>query len=109
MGPLKASPERVFRGEFLDAAELEELRNSLIADQDASTEPAENMECANDLAIIISAIKQNPPRPSDQELCKRYCDGRIAARTVMHITGWNMIQLYDTCVSYDLNVPDIRS
>jgi hypothetical protein len=106
IGPLKESPDRVFQGDFLDIAALESLKETLLS---SASEPTERQECVLELQHIIDALRHGPPRPSDRELCERFVSGRIDLRTVVQITTWSPVELYDTCASFNLNVPDIRS
>jgi hypothetical protein len=106
IGPLKEDPDRVFHGEFLDIAALESLKATLLS---ASSEPNERQECVRELQHIIDALKNGPPRPSDRELCERFVGGEIDLRTVVQITTWSPVELYDACAGFDLKVPDIRS
>ncbi len=109
LGPLKQSPDRVYQGEFIDLTALEDLKAALLDCPEASTEPEERRECIGELQAIIDAVREDPRRPTDRELCTRFVEGRIDARTVIHITTWTPVELYDACSGFDLRVPDIRS
>lgn len=108
MGPLNLSSDSVFKGEFLDVAALEELKDTIVQDEEHSPEPDEVRECAGQLEEIIRVLKDGPPRPSDRDLCERFVKGKIDARTVIQITSWTEIELYDTCTGFGFIVPDIR-
>lgn len=43
--------------------------------------------------------------PTVDELCTRYSSGSLDARTVLHITGWTLDELYDACSQRGLAPP----
>lgn len=52
---------------------------------------------AESLDGIVEWIGRNPERPSKENLCRRYAEGKLDARTVIYLTGWNLETLYDEC------------
>jgi hypothetical protein len=97
------TPEDVFEKPFLDLDHLIDLRNRLrkyvAASSEGDDEAHALLACMDKLADELSG---DLPRPSDDDLCRRFSSGSIDARTVIDITGWSVDELYDNCQRRDL-------
>lgn len=106
LGPLGYGADEVFREPFLDLPHLIELRTKVAGDAACRKAKmrAEAKDCLRDLDAIIAAMNDSPPRPPDDELCRRFSGGTIDVRTVMHITGWSLEELYDECSRHGFRI-----
>lgn len=102
--PLSLEPDFVFSGDFINLDHMIELKQRVDERSDPSFP-----EVITELNAIIAAISAGPDRPNDFELCSRYSQGTVDARTVIHITGWSVVDLYDQCETFGFTVPDFRS
>ena len=99
--PFNLSTDVVFSGGFLDPDHMESLR-----DQVSSSNCDANLaQCLCEMDQIIEGLRAGLDRPSDCELCRRYAEKQIEARTVQHITGWTPIELYNKCIEYGYEAP----
>lgn len=99
---LGLTPDDVFEGEFLDREHLARLRRRLGVRlrMAGHTRGEEIMEALKRLEDVLS---QKLPMPSEDDLCRRYSDGKLDARTVIHITGWSVDELYEACCRMGLS------
>lgn len=91
--------EDAYGDDIADPGRLAKLAAALRRDVDGLSEEAvaEALKGADSLDGIIEWIGRVPERPSKEELCRRYADGKLDARTVIYLTGWNLETLYDEC------------
>ena len=60
-------------------------------------------DLANELGEIAAALKANPLRPSDDELCRRYCARELSRPTIRKLTGWDRDRLWRECFERGLD------
>lgn len=101
--PFNLSTDTVFSGGFLDPDHMEALRHQITA---GSPDEAGLSQCLFEMDQIIEGLRAGLDRPSDGDLCRRYAEGKIEARTVQHITGWTPVELYNKCAEYGYQAPD---
>jgi hypothetical protein len=99
--PYSFDTDLVFSGDFLDPGHIEALRRKV---SDLTNVPGRS-HCLSEMDSVIEGLKANPARPSDEELCRRYCEDEIEARTVRHITGWSPVELYNKCLQFGYKAP----
>lgn len=91
----------VFSGDLLDPDHIEKLREQVSAIRNV----AGVAQCLLDMDRIIECLRLGTERPSDKDLCRRYADREIDVRTVIHITGWSPVELYNKCVEFGYEAP----
>lgn len=105
-GRLPFSPEEVFREPFMHLPHLVEMRcrlDELI--RNGSPEWLEEaIDCRKGLDQIIAAMKADLASPGEEELLRRFSEGRIDARTVLQLTGWSLEEMYDACSRHGLQI-----
>jgi hypothetical protein len=100
--PFSLDTDLVFAGQFLDADHMEALRHRV---QGLFKDVVGVGQCLKEMDYIIEGLKAGPERPSDHELCRRYVDNEVEARTVGHITGWSPVELYNKCLEHGYQAP----
>jgi hypothetical protein len=100
--PYNISTDVVFSGDFLDPDHMEGLRQKVSS---VTIEGSGLANCLCEMDQIIEGLRAGLERPSDCELCRRYADKKIEARTVQHITGWSPVELYNKCIEYGYQAP----
>lgn len=101
--PYSLGTEVVFSENFLDPDHMEGLRQRVSA---FSTKVPGVVQCLGDMDHIIEGLKAGLERPSDNELCRRYAESEVEARTVRHITGWSPVELYNKCLEFGYKAPE---
>lgn len=100
-GALRLPVEEAYGENVADAARLRELASRLERRLD-TLEPearSEAVQGVSELTAIADRLEASPARPSGAELCRRYSEGVIDARTVLYITGWSLDRLHDECAN----------
>lgn len=92
------TPEDVFRDTFPDAEHLKFLKSRIEERMAADTDPSLR-EMAMQIERLQILVYEDLPRPSDDDLCVRFSNGDLDARTVIDITGWSPDELYDRCAA----------
>lgn len=90
------TPDEVFAGDFLDREHLYRLKEKLAQTMKSGLQPlAEPL--IDEIERLGSLLALPLVKPTEEDLCRRFSTGRIDARTVIHITGWSVDELYDAC------------
>lgn len=111
MGSLELPPNRVFKEPFIDMGHFLELKGTLedIISKGEADHTSEAAECLEQLGRIVDALSGQLARPPNDDLCRRFTQGLLDARTVMDITGWSADELYDECKACGLALPAVTS
>lgn len=99
--PYSLDTDVVFSGDFLDPDHIGALRQKV----SGLTNVAGVTQCLVEMDCIIEGLKAGPERPSDKELCRRYVENEVEARTVRHISGWLPVELYNKCLEFGYQAP----
>jgi hypothetical protein len=98
------SPDEVYSKPLLDVNHLLDLKRRLESVACKTDQDRANLtEIIFNISSLSKEISSELLRPTDDELCKRFTDGTLDARTVMEITGWSVDELDDNCQSRGLN------
>ena len=90
------TPQDVFEGGFLDRDHLCRLRERLARQVQTNRHP-EGQQILSAMDRLAGVLSAELPTPSEEDLCRRYSSGQLDARTVIHITGWSVDELYEAC------------
>lgn len=96
------TPDDVFGGDFLDWEHLCSLRQRLERHL-ASTSHPRGRELLGAMERLEGILAGDLVAPPEEDLCRRYSDGLLDARTVIQITGWSVDDLYETCCRMGLS------